>query len=85
MTRAKLSRAAAAYGLAAAGTEPDDTLRTAIDAAPQITREHGELLEQPARDLRSSGRLRKSHLGDPQAPGTNLRIHRSLAKTPKRY
>lgn len=38
-------------GLAAAGAQPDEVLRTAGDAAPQIIREHGELLEQEAQAL----------------------------------
>lgn len=38
-------------GLAAADAQPDDVLRTALDGAPRIIREHGDLLEQAAQAL----------------------------------
>lgn len=38
-------------GLAVAGAQPDDVLRSARSAEPQMIREHGALLEQEAQDL----------------------------------
>lgn len=38
-------------GLAAAGVQPDDVLRTAMGTAPRIIREHGEFLEREAQEL----------------------------------